>query len=127
MWTRTASPTSITPSNTPRAISVRWAVLTRGLRKAGTPLAIASTPVTAEQPAAKALSSSTIPSAWVPGARLLPMIASLWEWTSPITIVVRTLTMKIAAGNSSSLADSAIPNMLTAVRIASPISDTSSR
>ena len=35
--------------------------------------------------------------------------------------------MKITVGISSSRADSAIPNMLTAVRITRPISETSSR
>ena len=37
------------------------------------------------------------------------------------------LTMKISVGSISSRADSAIPNMLTTVRTASPTSDTSSR
>ena len=69
-WCERAStdrPISITASSAPSKISVRWAVRTRGSRKAGTPLAIASTPVTAEQPAANAFRISTSPSASVGG------------------------------------------------------------
>ena len=42
---RTARPISITPSSTPRQTSVFVAVRALGFRNAGTPLAIASTPV----------------------------------------------------------------------------------
>ncbi len=128
-WIRIASPTSITPSSAPSEISVRCAVRTRGSRKAGTPLAIASTPVTAEQPEANAFSSRTIPSAvvgWI-GPRFEPMRATGWGWNAPTTIVARMLTMKTAVGAISSFADSAMPNMLTAVSSARPASETSSR
>ena len=57
----------------------------------------------------------------------VPMRATGWGWNAPTTIVARMLTTKMTAGISSSLADSAIPNMFTAVRITSAISDTSSR
>ena len=56
---------SITPSRTPSETSVRWAVRTRGSRKAGAPLEIASTPVTAEQPDANAFRIRMMPSAAV--------------------------------------------------------------
>ena len=101
----------------------------RGSRNAGTPFAIASTPVTAEHPEANAFSSSTIPSdsSTGNGAGCVPITATGWEWNAPTTITARMLTMNTAVGSISSLADSAIPNMLTAVSSASPISDTSSR
>jgi hypothetical protein len=54
-------PTSIVPS----ATSVRWARLALGLRKVGTALAMASTPVSALQPEVKALISSRMP-IWTP-------------------------------------------------------------
>ena len=78
-WARIkiASPTSITPSSTPREISVRCAVLMRGARKAGTPLEIASTPVTAEHPAANALRIRTMPTVVVAvSGSFVPTVAS---------------------------------------------------
>src|SRR2546430_16169380 len=54
----TARPSSITPRMVPSSSSVRLARLTRGSLNSGTPLAIASTPVSALQPAEKAFSSS---------------------------------------------------------------------
>jgi hypothetical protein len=45
----TDNPISIVPSSAPSISSVRWARLARGWRKTGTPLAIASIPVSAEQ------------------------------------------------------------------------------
>ena len=49
------------PRSAPRITSVRIARFARGSRNTGTSLAIASTPVSALQPAAKALSSSRTP------------------------------------------------------------------
>ena len=107
---------------------MRWAVRIRGLRKAGTPFEIASTPVTAEHPDANALSSSTIPSDAVTGkCCAVPTTATGCEWNAPSTITASVLTMNTAVGSNSSRADSAIPNMLTAVSSASPTSETSSR
>ncbi len=54
-------PISMRPSRIPSHISVCCARRARGLRNSGTALAIASTPVSAEQPDAKALSSSKMP------------------------------------------------------------------
>jgi hypothetical protein len=73
---RSESPISIDPSSTPGATSVCCARFTDTARNCGTPLAIASTPVSAEQPAANALSRTTIPSAsvaWI-GPRSWPMV-----------------------------------------------------
>ena len=55
------------------------------------------------------------------------MDATGCDRTAATTIVARMLTMKIAVGIISSLADSVIPNMFTAVRITSPTMLTSSR
>ena len=50
------------------------------------------------------------------------------EWNGPTTITASMLTMNTAVGSISSFADSAIPNMLIAVRITSADQrDTSSR
>ena len=71
MWNlsvSTASPSSIVPRIPPSRISVRLARATRGSLKSGTPLAIASTPVSALHPAEKALSTRrtlTASSEWV--------------------------------------------------------------
>ena len=54
------------PRMSPSSISVRLARTVRGSRKSGTPLAIASTPVSALQPAEKALRTSRIVTALRP-------------------------------------------------------------
>ena len=100
----------------------------RGLRNAGTPLEIASTPVTAEHPDANAFSSNRIPTvsvAW--NCSACRSCATGCERSAATTIVARTLTMNTTVGTISALADSAIPNMFTAVRITSPTRHTSSR
>ena len=55
---RAESPRNITPSPAPMITSVCRAFFHAGSRKAGTPFEIASTPVTAEPPEAKALAST---------------------------------------------------------------------
>ena len=57
----TEMPSSMTPSRIPSHISVCCARRTRGFLNSGTALAIASTPVSAEQPEANAFSSSRMP------------------------------------------------------------------
>ena len=52
---RTASPRSMAPRISPSSISVRLARTARGSRKSGTPLAMASTPVSALQPGGEGL------------------------------------------------------------------------
>ena len=49
------------PSRMPSQTSVRWARRARGVRNSGTAFAIASTPVSAEQPEANAFSTSRMP------------------------------------------------------------------
>ena len=64
---RIPSPISMAPSRMPSHISVCCARRARGLRNSGTAFAIASTPVSAEQPEANAFSSSRMPIASVVG------------------------------------------------------------
>ena len=98
------------------------------MRNAGTPLEIASIPVTAEQPAANALSSSRIPSVSVAGnVSLVPIIATGWDRSAPTTIVAKMLIRNRKVGATSSRADSWIPNMFTTVSIRSPAMLTNSR
>ena len=47
----------------------------------------------------------------------VPIVATGREWNGPTMITAKTLTRNTAAGSSNTLADSAIPNMLIAVRI----------
>ena len=76
-WISIASPSSITAEQDAQRDLGALRGPHAGLANAGTPLAIASTPVTAEQPDANAFSNSTIPSASVAliGPRLVPIIA----------------------------------------------------
>ncbi len=77
--------------------------------------------MTAEHPEANAFRSRRIPTVSVaPSGILVPITATGCGRSAPTTIVARMLRMKIAVGSISSLADSAIPNMFTAVRISNP-------
>jgi hypothetical protein len=60
-------PISMAPSRIPSHISVCCARRARGFLNSGTALAIASTPVSAEEPDANALSSSRMPTDSVTG------------------------------------------------------------
>ncbi len=62
---RTPRPISIPPSRMPSQTSVCCARRALGLRNSGTAFAIASTPVSAEQPEANAFSTSRMPTASV--------------------------------------------------------------
>jgi hypothetical protein len=62
-------PISMRPSRIPSHISVCCARRARGCLNSGTALAIASTPVSAEQPEANAFSSSKMPMASVADPR----------------------------------------------------------
>ena len=62
----TVSPTNRTPSSTAMTVIVFAAFFASGGLNAGTPLAMASTPVSATEPPANALSSSRMPIASVP-------------------------------------------------------------
>ena len=95
---------------------------------AGTPFEIASTPVTAEQPEANALSSSSTPTVAVTGKRSgEPITATGCERKGPTTITAKTLRMNTSVGSNRKRADSAMPNMLSAVSSSRPIRQTASR
>jgi hypothetical protein len=68
-WIRMPRPMSIPPSTMPSRTSVCWARRARGVRNSGTAFAIASTPVSAEQPEANAFSTSRMPTTSVDAPR----------------------------------------------------------
>ena len=68
-WARYDTARKLDPSVAPIHISVVWAFFHSGFRKAGTPLEMASTPVTAAPPEAKALSTTNNAMAATPGLR----------------------------------------------------------
>ncbi len=123
------NPISIIPSNAPSAISVCWARFTAGVRKAGTALAMASTPVSAEQPAENALSSNTIPTASTgsAGPRSAPMTDTGSWWRKPPAMTAKMDSTNTMAGPISTLADSAMPIRFSTVSTTSPSSVASSR
>jgi hypothetical protein len=111
----TDSPISIEPSSAPSATSVRCARLTRGLRKVGTAFAIASTPVSALQPEAKALSSSRTPTLAAACAAGCVGSVSGCERIRPTRMTAKIATMNTTVGTIITFADSATPYRLIAV------------
>ncbi len=123
-----ARPISIGPSRAPSISSVRWARLARGSRKEGTPLAIASTPVSAEQPAAKALRINSTPRASLMGIGCaVPTIAAGCERMSPMMMMPTIAQTNSTIGSIRNLALSAMPHRFTAVSRARPPRHTASR
>ena len=118
----TASPSSITPRIVPSSISVRLARLTRGSLNCGTPLAIASTPVSALQPAEKAFSSSSTltASSGTRGTSGTPGCGACRAsgWIRPITMMVSRPTMKTIVGSRNARAASPRPRRLSTVTTA---------
>ena len=112
----TEMPISMAPSRMPSHISVCCARLARGFLNSGTALAIASTPVSAEQPEANAFSSSSSPTAAVACDRCSPEITtSGLDRSSPPTITMAIDTMNATVGPMNTRADSATPHRLTPV------------
>jgi hypothetical protein len=104
----TARPSSIAPRMLPSSSSVRLARATRGCLNSGTPLANASTPVSALQPAENALSSSrtlTVSSAGV-GMSEWPGCGACRTrgWIRPMTMMASRPTMKTIVGSRNALA-----------------------
>ena len=103
----------------PRSRSVRLARVTRGSLNCGTPLAIASTPVSALHPAEKALSTSRIPTASTAcaGTREWPGCGtpSAKGWISPTAITARRPTMNRSVGRRKARALSPSPRRLRTV------------
>ena len=118
----TASPSSITPRIVPSSISVRLARLTRGSLNCGTPLAIASTPVSALQPAEKAFSSSSTltASSGTRGTSGTPGCGACRAsgWIRPITMMASRPTMKTIVGSRNARAASPRPRRLSTVTTA---------
>ncbi len=106
----------------PSISSVRCARLARGSRKVGTPLAMASIPVRAEQPAENALRISTTPRAslmWI--GCTLPTSAAGWERVRPTAMTPKIAVRNSTIGSIRKRALSAMPHRLTAVISARPI------
>ena len=92
---------------------------TRGTRNCGTELAIASTPVRAEQPEANALSISNAPTVSVAGASVRVSGAAGCDLTSPAMITITMAAMNSSVGSAKTFADSETPHRFTAVISAS--------
>ena len=92
---------------------------TRGLRNCGTELAIASTPVSAEQPDANAFRTSSTPTVSVTCGRLWSSGTTGWLRTRPITMTAKIDTMNATVGSMNSRADSATPHRFAPVISAS--------
>ncbi len=99
----------------PSHISVFWARRTRGRRNAGTALAIASTPVRAEQPEANARSSSSTPTASAVCGKCEAGATTGWERIRPATMIAAIAAMKASVGTMNKRADSPTPQRFTAV------------
>ncbi|CAM5408241.1 hypothetical protein STANM309S_06377 [Streptomyces tanashiensis] len=117
---RTDSPISMTPSSAPSATSARIARRAAGARNDGTALAIASTPVNAEQPEANAFSRSKAPTVVALSARTeaCPSEAAVETGASrnsPTAIMTRIAPTKTAVGTMNARAESTIPRRFTAV------------
>ena len=110
-----ARPSSMAPRMMPSHISVCWARRTRGLRNSGTALAIASTPVSAEQPDANAFRISSTPTASVALGRLCAGATTGWDRISPPMMTTAIDTMKGTVGRMNSRAESATPQKFAAV------------
>src|SRR6516162_5007896 len=111
LWIRMPRPISIAPSRMPSQTSVAWARRSRGWRNSGTALAMASTPVSAEQPEANARRMSRTPTASVAGARWWPSGTAGWVRTRPPRITAAMATMNSSVGTVKTLADSATPQV----------------
>ena len=130
-WSRrisTDSPISIAPSSAPSISSVRWARRARGGRKAGTPLAMASIPVRAEQPAEKAFRIRITPTASVMRTGCaVPTTAAGCERTRPTMMTPKIEARNTTIGSMRTRALSAMPHRLTAVIKTRPVRDITSR
>ncbi len=133
MWILATSASTVMPANITTAVMpmvdiVEAAFFDFGARKAGTPLEIASTPVSAVQPEAKARRPSI--------SRPSPARVSLWSaatipyealeetgaWpnaslTNPVMIISRMPPMNRYVGAAKALPDSRTPRRFIAARI----------
>ena len=91
-----------------------WARRDPRLRNSGTALAIASTPVSAEQPEANALSSSRMPTASVAGRQVVRGRDGRVRPEQAADDHGAMATMNSTVGTMNSRADSATPHMFAA-------------
>ena len=96
----------------PSIISVCWARCARGRLNSGTAFAMASTPVSAEQPEANALSSSSRPTASTVEGRWPTGGTSGWERSRPLTMTMAMARMNRIVGTMNTRADSATPDQV---------------
>ena len=82
-------------------------------------MAIASTPVKAEHPDAKALRISSVPTVSVTGGSECVSVTAGCERTSPVMITTAMDTMNASVGIAKTRADSARPQRFTPVMRAS--------
>jgi hypothetical protein len=110
---------SIAPRITPSSSSVLLARRARGGLNSGTPLAIASTPVSALQPAENAFSSSSRPTGSTARAgsneRLSGAACSASGWIRPMAKMASSPTMKTIVGSRNARAASPRPRRLSRV------------
>ena len=92
-----------------------WARRARGSRNCGTELAIASTPVSAEQPDAKDLSTSSTPTVSVACGMVRGIGTAGWARSRPTPITRKIAAMNAMVGTMKIRADSATPHRFTAV------------
>jgi len=116
---RIPRPISIPPSRMPSQTSVCCARRALGLRNSGTALAIASTPVSAEQPEANALSTSRIPTASVEAPKWVSSGTAGCARNRPPRITATMATMNASVGTVKTLADSETPHRFRPVMMAS--------
>ena len=99
---------------TPSPSSVCWARRTRGSRNSGTAFAIASTPVSADEPEANALSSSSSPTEATDDTCPCGK-GSGWVRSRPPMMTAKIPAMNKMVGAINSRADSATPHRFAAV------------
>src|SRR3954469_4783984 len=116
----TVMPTNRIANRMAIAVIVSAAFFDSGGLKAGTPLAIASTPVNATDPPAKALSSRRTPSVWVPngtasGSGGTGVTVPVTMWKAPTATMVRASPTNRYVGTVKMLPDSRRPRRLATV------------
>jgi hypothetical protein len=119
LWMSAPRPISIAPSRIPSQTSVAWARRAPGWRNSGTALAMASTPVSAEQPEANARRMRRSPTVSVAGPMWWSSGTAGWARSRPPRITAAMATMNSSVGTVKTLADSATPHRFSPVITAS--------
>lgn len=119
-------PTSIVTASTPISSSVVAAFFDFGLRNAGTPLLIASTPVSAAAPDEndrRIRNTNAMPAQLPSSCSVKPALSArisvpVTAWNSPQTTMIRMPAMKPYVGMANALPDSRTPRRFSAVSTA---------